>query len=171
MLFRSPPSAVIETGDRQVVLVVLGEGKYKPQPVKIGLRGRDAVEILEGIQVGDEVVTAANFLIDAESNLKAALSTFTAPDAEKGAKAAVKAYQANGSIDSLDAASNSASVTHDPIPALKWPAMTMDFGLASPEVAKGIPPGAPIRFEFEDRGDGEFVITRIEKATAKHEGH
>ena len=166
-----PPSAVIDTGDRQVVLVVLGEGKYKPQPVKIGLRGRDAVEILEGIQAGDEVVTAANFLIDAESNLKAALSTFTAPEAEKTAKAAAKRYQAQGSIDSLDIASNTASVTHEPIPALQWPAMTMEFGLASPEVAKGVPPGAPMRFEFEDRGDGEFVITRIEKAAAKHEGH
>jgi Cu(I)/Ag(I) efflux system membrane fusion protein len=166
-----PPSAVIDTGDRQVVLLVLGEGRYKPQAVKIGLRGRDAVEILAGIQVGDEVVTAANFLIDAESNLKAALSTFTAPTAATTEKAAAKRYQAQGSIDSLDIASNTASVTHEPIPALQWPAMTMEFGLASPAVAKGIPPGAPIRFEFEDRGDGEFVITRIEKAAARHEGH
>ena len=166
-----PPSAVIDTGDRQVVLLVLGEGKYKPQAVKIGLRGREAVEILEGIQVGDEVVTAANFLIDAESNLKAALSTFTAPQSAESAKAVAKLYQAQGSIDSLDIASNTASVTHEPIPALQWPAMTMEFGLASPDVAKGVPPGAPMHFEFEDRGDGEFVITRIEKATAKHEGH
>jgi Cu(I)/Ag(I) efflux system membrane fusion protein len=166
-----PPSAVIDTGDRQVVLLVLGEGKYKPQPVKIGLRGREAVEILEGIQAGDEVVTAANFLIDAESNLKAALSTFTAPQSAEPAKAAAKLYQAQGSIDSLDIASNTVSVTHEPIPALQWPAMTMEFGLASPEVAKGVPPGAPMRFEFEDRGDGEFVITRIEKASTKHEGH
>jgi Cu(I)/Ag(I) efflux system membrane fusion protein len=111
-----PPSAVIDTGDRQVVLLVLGEGKYKPQPVKIGLRGREAVEILEGIQAGDEVVTAANFLIDAESNLKAALSTFTAPQSATTAKAAAKRYQAQGSIDSLDIAANTASVTHEPIP-------------------------------------------------------
>jgi len=165
-----PTSAVIDTGDRQVVLLVQGEGKYKPQPVKIGLRGRDAIEILEGLQVDDEVVVAANFLIDAESNLKAALSTFTAPEAKTTAKAA-PTYQAQGSLDSLDASSNTLSVTHEPIPALKWPAMTMEFGLASPEVVKGIAPGTPIRFEFEDRGDGEFVITRIEKAAAKHEGH
>jgi len=176
-----PASAVIDSGDRQVVLRVLGEGRYKPQAVKIGRRGREAVEISEGLEAGDEVVTAANFLIDAESNLKAALSTFTAPDATnttqpvslaKGAKTAVKSYQATGSIDSLDLASNSVSVTHQPIPALQWPAMTMDFGLASPAVAKGIAPGTPMRFEFEDRGDGEFVITRIEKAAkSANEGH
>ena len=125
-----PTSALIDTGERQVVLLVLGEGRYKPQPVKIGLRGRDAVEILDGLQVNDEVVVAANFLIDAESNLKAALATFTAPAAM--AKAA-PAYQAQGSLDSLDVSSNTLSVTHERIPALKWPAMTMDFGLASPE--------------------------------------
>ena len=84
----------------------------------------------------------------------------------------MKSYQATGSIDSLDVASNSVSVTHQPIPALQWPAMTMDFGLASPAVAKGIAPGTPMRFEFEDRGDGEFVITRIEKAAkSANEGH
>ncbi|WP_291995612.1 efflux RND transporter periplasmic adaptor subunit [Candidatus Accumulibacter sp. ACC003] len=170
-----PKSAVIDSGDRQVVLLVLGEGKYKPQAVQLGLRGRDAVEILDGVQVDDQVVVAANFLIDAESNLKAALATFTAPEAKaaavKGAKAA-KAYQTTGSLDSLDVAANTVSVTHEPIPALKWPAMTMEFGLASPEVAKGIAPGAPIRFDFEDRGDGEFVITRIHQAPkAQHEAH
>ena len=49
--------------------------------------------------------------------------------------------------------------------------MTMEFGLSSPEGAKGVPPAAPIRFEFEARGDGVFVITRIEKATAQHARH
>ena len=55
--------------------------------MKLGLRGEDYTEIKEGIAAGEEVVVAANFLIDAESNLKAALSSFTADDASKSKQA------------------------------------------------------------------------------------
>jgi len=68
-----PDSAVISTGDRQVVIRDLGEGRFKPQPVRTGRRGGGMVEIAEGLDEGDRVVSAATFLIDAESNLNAAL--------------------------------------------------------------------------------------------------
>jgi Cu(I)/Ag(I) efflux system membrane fusion protein len=73
-----PDDAVIDTGERQVVLLDRGEGRFEPKAVKVGLRGRGYVEIREGVSAGDRVVTAANFLIDAESNLKAALQSLTA---------------------------------------------------------------------------------------------
>jgi Cu(I)/Ag(I) efflux system membrane fusion protein len=76
-----PTSAVIDSGTRQVVIVAKGEGRFQPRAVKLGLRGGDQVEILDGVNEGEEVVTAANFLIDAESNLKAALQAFTQPAA------------------------------------------------------------------------------------------
>ncbi len=68
-----PESAVIDTGTRKLVILDLGEGRFEPREVKTGQRGQGAVEIREGVAEGDKVVTAANFLIDAESNLKAAL--------------------------------------------------------------------------------------------------
>ena len=71
-----PVSAVIDSGSRQVVLVDRGEGA-EPRLVKPGARG-GFVEIAEGVKDGEQVVVAANFLIDAESNLKAALAGFTA---------------------------------------------------------------------------------------------
>lgn len=157
-----PRSAVIDSGERQVVLVVQGEGRFTPQAVKLGQRGSERVEVLDGLAEGDEVVVAANFLIDAESNLKAALAAFVAP------QAAAKVYEATGRIESIDLSSNSVSMTHDPIPDLQWPAMTMDFGLDNAEVTAGILPGEPIWFAFEDRGDGEFVITRIQKMDGAH---
>ena len=73
-----PVSALIDSGNRQVVIVDRGEGRFEPRPVKVGLRGDGHVEIREGLKAGENVVVAANFLIDAESNLKAALSAFTA---------------------------------------------------------------------------------------------
>jgi len=78
-----PASALIDSGTKQVVLVAKGEGRFEPRPVKVGRRGDGYVEILEGVEKGEEVVTAATFLIDAESNLKAALQAFTQPEAPK----------------------------------------------------------------------------------------
>lgn len=66
-------SAVIDSGDRQIVIVDKGDGKFEPRQVKIGQRGNGRTEITEGVSDGDQVVVSANFLIDAESNLKAAL--------------------------------------------------------------------------------------------------
>lgn len=69
-----PNSAVIDTGSKQIVLLDKGEGRFEPREVKVGLRGDGRVEIKEGLSESDKVVVSANFLIDAESNLKAALN-------------------------------------------------------------------------------------------------
>jgi len=66
-------SAVIDSGERQLVLLDKGEGHFEPRPVKLGRSGDGRVEITDGLSEHDKVVVAANFLIDAESNLKAAL--------------------------------------------------------------------------------------------------
>jgi len=72
-----PVSAVIDSGMRQVVLVAKGEGRFEPREVKLGRRGDGFTEVTEGLQPGEEVVVSANFLIDAESNLRAALQSFS----------------------------------------------------------------------------------------------
>ena len=71
-----PESAVVDSGTRQAVLIDKGEGRFEPREVKLGRRGGGFVEVTEGVLEGEAVVTSANFLIDAESNLKAALKGF-----------------------------------------------------------------------------------------------
>jgi len=68
---------VIDSGERQIVLLDKGEGRFEPRAVKLGRRGDGRVEITDGLSENDKVVVSANFLIDAESNLKAALQGFT----------------------------------------------------------------------------------------------
>ena len=84
-----PESAVLDSGSRQAVLVDKGEGRFEPREVKLGRRGGGLVEITDGVAEGEAVVTSANFLIDAESNLKAALKGFAGdgmPASEQGAR-------------------------------------------------------------------------------------
>lgn len=72
-----PNSAVIDSGSQQLVLISRGEGRFEPRPVKLGRRDDGYREVLDGVREGEDIVTAATFLIDAESNLRAALKTFT----------------------------------------------------------------------------------------------
>ncbi len=73
-----PDSAVLDSGNRQVVLVERGEGQFEPRPVQLGARADGYAQVLGGVRAGEKVVVRANFLIDAESNLRAALGGFTA---------------------------------------------------------------------------------------------
>jgi Cu(I)/Ag(I) efflux system membrane fusion protein len=78
-----PDSAVIDSGTRQLVLISKGEGRFEPRVIKTGRHGDGYVEVLEGLKEGEEVVTTATFLIDSESNLRAALKGFTQQESPK----------------------------------------------------------------------------------------
>ncbi len=72
-----PSDAVLDAGDAKIVFVAKADGYFEPREVKLGVKGQDMYEVLAGLSDGEEVVTSANFLIDSESSLKAALSRMT----------------------------------------------------------------------------------------------
>ena len=74
-----PESAVIDSGNRRIAFVSKGEGVFEPRHVVLGRRGNGFVEVRNGVAEGERIVVTGNFLIDAESNLRAALTAFTAP--------------------------------------------------------------------------------------------
>ncbi len=155
-----PNSAVIDSGRRQVVLVDLGNGRFEPRQIKLGTRGEEYVAILDGVKEGETVVVAANFLIDAESNLKAALGSLSAP-APVAASGKV-AHSATGTLVDVDATSGALTIAHEPIASLGWPKMQMEFMPANDAIAKAVKPGSPVAFEFVERKPGEWVVTKIE---------
>jgi Cu(I)/Ag(I) efflux system membrane fusion protein len=71
---RIPADAVIRAGNRDVVFIALGEGKFEPRVVQLGVKDGDEIEVLDGVSAGDAVVTRANFLVDSESQLRASLA-------------------------------------------------------------------------------------------------
>ena len=154
-----PVSAVIDSGTRRIVLVQVKEGRFEPREVKLGARSDDYVEVLEGVKDGELVVVAANFLIDAESNLKAAVGSFGQAAPGSGA-----AHKADGTVDGIDAKAGTVSINHGPVASLKWPAMTMEFKVANSALLKDLTPGKTVAFEFVERQPGEWVITGIKPA-------
>ena len=166
-----PLSAVIDSGTRQVVLVQRGEGRFEAREVRLGARTDNDVEVLGGVKDGEPVVISANFLIDAESNLKAALSGLGAATPPPGPSNAAPVsaagsakgagHRAEGTVESVDAQAGTVSLRHEPVPSLKWPAMTMDFKLATPALLQALKPGARVGFEFVERQAGEWVITQV----------
>lgn len=75
-----PVEALIRTGREQRVVVSLGAGRFESRTVTAGIESGDWVEILEGIEPGDTVVTSGQFLIDSEASLKASMTRMSAPD-------------------------------------------------------------------------------------------
>ncbi|MCF8160906.1 MAG: efflux RND transporter periplasmic adaptor subunit [Polaromonas sp.] len=156
-----PVSAVIDSGTRQIVLIDQGAGRYESREVKLGARSDTHVEVRDGVQAGEPVVVAANFLIDAESNLQAAMGGLGDPGSASAPAAKAVGHQTSGTVDGVDLKEGTISMSHAPVPSLKWPAMTMEFKAANPALLQALKPGAKVDFEFVERAPGEWVITSV----------
>jgi Cu(I)/Ag(I) efflux system membrane fusion protein len=76
-----PVEALIRTGRESRVVIALGEGRFASRTVTAGIESGDWVEILSGLEPGEEVVTSGQFLIDSEASLKASMTRMQSPDA------------------------------------------------------------------------------------------
>jgi len=170
-----PDSAVIDSGTRRIVLVQVGAGRFEPREVELGARAENYVEVMKGVRNGEQVVVAANFLIDAESNLKAAVgglgahaaqgSAATAAPPGVAAAPATVGHKAEGSVDAVDLKAGTVSLNHGPVASLRWPAMTMEFKAANSGLLSGLKRGQAVSFEFVERQPGEYLVTSISAAT------
>ena len=93
-----PASGVLQSGTRQIVFVNRGNGYIEPREVQLGARAGDDFIVVKGVKTGEEIVTSANFLIDSESQLQAALGTFVPPPPGAGAAGAMNAPQAKAEL-------------------------------------------------------------------------
>ncbi|MBA4141837.1 MAG: efflux RND transporter periplasmic adaptor subunit [Nitrosospira sp.] len=176
-----PESAVLHTGTRQLVLVDLGEGRFEPREIKLGAHGDDYDEVLDGLEAGEMVVVKANFLIDAESNLKSALESFrhSTHEAMLGeprekqqisrssvVPPALVTHRGEGTIEAIDLVRGAVTLAHGPIASLRWPAMIMDFRVQDPALLRTLKPGQEVAFEITEEPVGEYVIVRLQAAEA-----
>jgi membrane fusion protein, copper/silver efflux system len=159
-----PSEAVIRSGARDVVIVALGEGRFRAAPVEVGAEALGQTEIRSGVQAGDRVVLSGQFLIDSEASLGATLSRLDGP-AEKHEAA----HKGRGTVSALDVAAGRVELEHEAIPGLQWPAMTMGFIAEDRKQLAALKKGDTVEFEVRAKpdADGHYLLPMIAKASGK----
>ncbi len=155
-----PREALIRTGKQDRVILAMGEGRFLPRAVTVGMESGDWVEIIEGLREGDNVATSGQFLIDSEASLKASIQRLG--DASSRLEEGPAPITGSGVLKALMPEQGKLNMAHDPIPAIGWPAMVMDFALKPGVSLEGLKPGDAVSFQLE-KGDQGYLITAIRR--------
>jgi Cu(I)/Ag(I) efflux system membrane fusion protein len=159
-----PSEAVIRTGRRVLVMVAKDGGRYLPAEVQLGREAGGRTEVLAGLAEGEKVVASGQFLLDSEASLSGLRPRPLTRAEPPNAQAARSLHETIGRVEEI--APDHVTLSHDPVPDLNWPAMTMRFALGDPRLAKGFAEGDRVRFGFEQTPDGP-VVRRLTKAAAQ----
>ncbi|QHB56477.1 efflux RND transporter periplasmic adaptor subunit (plasmid) [Ralstonia solanacearum] len=157
-----PSEAVIRTGQRSIVMIDNGKAGFVPTEIRTGREADGRVEVLQGLQAGQKVVTSGQFLIDSEASLRGTTERMTAPSAAATPAAAITEHEGTGRIEAVTG--DGLTLSHGPIPSLHWGAMTMDFAAPPTGLPKGLKPGDRVRFRFHLDQDGTAVLSSVEPA-------
>lgn len=149
-----PTEAVIQTGKRAVVMLAEADGHFRPVDVVTGIEGNGQTQILSGLKAGQRVVVSSQFLIDSEASLKGLESRLNveAPGpVSHTTQALIEALQGDR-----------VTLSHPPIPSLKWPEMTMEFKLPpASKQSRGLAAGERVDIEFSVQENDVPQITRM----------
>jgi Cu(I)/Ag(I) efflux system membrane fusion protein len=148
-----PSEALIVTGQRKLVMVAQAQGRFMPVEVETGLEANGQVEIRKGLQAGQRVVLSGQFLLDSEASLKGV----EARHAGDGSDAT--SYRGEGRVEALG--NGTVTLSHDPIAALQWPAMTMEFASPPGGVPRNIAAGDRVTFSFRKTDSGSPQLLSI----------
>jgi membrane fusion protein, copper/silver efflux system len=140
-----PTEAVIQTGKRTVVMLAEDNGRFRPVDVEIGIETGGQTEVKRGLQNGQRVVVSSQFLIDSEASLKGVESRLNVEPAPGSANTAPR-HQGEAKVENIGR--DEVTLTHGPIPSLKWGEMTMDFKVPQRGLPRGLVVGDRVSFEF-----------------------
>ncbi|MBX3478815.1 MAG: efflux RND transporter periplasmic adaptor subunit [Caulobacter sp.] len=148
-----PSEAVIRTGRRTLVMLALDGGRYQPAEVQVGQEAGGQTEVLAGLAEGEKVVASGQFLLDSEASLSGVQAR---PIGDGPAPTATPMlHQTTGRIEKLSG--DSVTLSHEPVPALNWPAMTMSFRIEDPAIPRGFRVGDRVAFTFDQPPAGPTV--------------
>ncbi len=152
-----PTEAIIQTGTRAVVMLAEDNGAFRPVDVEAGIESGGQTEIKRGLQSGQRVVVSSQFLIDSEASLKGVEARLN--QAPKIDSAAAVRHSGQASVENIGR--DAVTLSHGPIPSLKWGEMTMEFKLPPRGLPAGVAPRDRVNFEFYVDADGLPQLTAV----------
>jgi Cu(I)/Ag(I) efflux system membrane fusion protein len=164
-----PSEAIITTGRRTLVMLAKAGGRFQPAEVSVGREADGQTEILAGLQEGERVVASGQFLLDSEASLSglavrpldqvaaSGMAAMQPPRPPRAMAAAAGLYQTQGRVESVSP--TDITLSHQAVPALGWPAMTMTFHVVDPRLVKGVKTGEQVRFGFDQPAQGPTLRT------------
>ena len=161
-----PREALIRGGAIDRVVVSLGDGRFRAQPVDVGIEAGNRVEIRSGLSADELIVTSGQFLIDSEANIDSALTRMD----DEAASALPDRVQIAAIVRAIDPGSSSVTLQHEPVPEWSWPAMTMSFDVAEIDMVEGLREGEAVEIVIEKYADGRHRITDIIPGDASTSG-
>ncbi|MEP0708784.1 MAG: efflux RND transporter periplasmic adaptor subunit [Parvibaculum sp.] len=180
-----PAAALIRHSSQDRVVLALGEGRFRPAAVRAGTESGGLIEILDGLNAGETVVTSSQFLIDSEAGLDASLLRLTSSMKQEGgtepqmqmddmktesAEASgagmdkempaeePRRASGEGRITEIDAASRRLTLDHEPIAALGWPSMVMGFAVSADVDLDAFEKGTRVRFVLRQTDAGHEIV-------------
>ena len=161
-----PSEAVIQTGRRTVVMLAEDGGGFRAVQVEAGRESGGRTEVKRGLHAGQKVVVSSQFLIDSEASLRGLEARLSAGS---GTAAAPASYRTPARVESVE--KDALTLTHPAIPALKWPAMTMEFKRAPGlKLPPGLAAGEQVEIEFRTPPQGEAEVTALTRAAPAAKG-
>lgn len=153
-----PNEALIRTGDQDRVVLSLGEGKFKSIVVAAGRVGIKSVEILNGLQEGDRIVTSAQFMLDSESSRTSDFKRFSHSDESSQQKDSV---WVEAKVNSILKDRRMVNLDHPVIEKWNWPQMTMDFNVAESIEYDALQQDMTVHVEISKMASGQYEISAI----------
>ncbi|HQS41731.1 MULTISPECIES: efflux RND transporter periplasmic adaptor subunit [unclassified Polaromonas] len=159
-----PTEAVIQTGKRTVVMLAEENGRFRPVDVEAGIESGGQTEIKRGLQAGQRVVVSSQFLIDSEASLKGIEARLNEAPKPVAANTATR-HEGEAKIEAIG--KDAITLSHGPIPSLKWGAMTMEFkSPPAKDLPRNLAAGDQVSFEFYMDAEGLPQLTRISPSSA-----
>lgn len=147
-----PSEAVIQTGTRNLVMLAEANGKFAPVEVQTGDESNGKTEIRKGLEAGQKVVISGQFLIDSEASLKGTATRMGDVPPMASPAAATPVHHGVGKVEKID--KSEITLSHGPIPKLKWGAMTMGFMPPAGGMPGNVAVGDSVNFDFVQTNDG-----------------
>ncbi|MBA2676144.1 efflux RND transporter periplasmic adaptor subunit [Ramlibacter sp.] len=164
-----PTEAVIQTGRRTLVMLAEDNGRFRPVEVQAGAESGGQTAITRGLQPGQRVVVSSQFLIDSEASLRGLEARLNSEAPKAPTAAAAPRHQGEARIEAIG--KDALTLSHGPIPSIRWGPMTMDFKLpAAGPLPRNLRQGDRVGFEFYMDTDGLPQLTRVSPLPAQAQG-